>query len=132
MAGCLFGCLQRKQGAYVHGNSNHGRRITTIAFKGAAGVGGASLAGIRVMTLTKPSAGKLSLFLSIAPNGNVSLPFRGRGCRKIQNSNVAVDKSILRSERTNQRFHHLAHHQLFPMNYLLAALHLACPLLLMW
>lgn len=33
----------------------------------------------------------------------------------------------MQSECASLRFHHVAHHQLFPMNYLLAALHIACP-----
>lgn len=52
--------------------------------------------------------------------------------RKTHNGNAAIDKFIMQSARTNSRFHHLAHQQLCPMNYLLAALLLACPLLLMW
>lgn len=52
--------------------------------------------------------------------------------QKTQNSGAAIDTFIMQSECTNSRFHHLAHQQLFPMNYLLAALLLACPLFLMW
>lgn len=77
------------------------------------------------LTLTNLSAKTLAV--STEPNGNVSLLFHSRDCRKTQN-NAAVDKVIVQSERTNLRFHHLAHHRLFPMNYLLAPLHLACPL----
>ncbi len=73
-----------------------------------------------------------ALPVPLEPNGNISLLFHHRDCRKTQNSNAAIDKFIMRSERTNSRFHHLAHQQHFPMNYLLAPLLLSCPLLLMW
>lgn len=68
----------------------------------------------------------------LEPNGNVSLLFHSRDCRNTQNSNTTIDKFIMQSERTNSGFHHLAHQQLFLMNYLSAPLLLACPLLLMW
>lgn len=72
--------------------------------------------------------------LPVSPesNGNVSLLFHSRCCGKTQNSSAAIDKFIMQSECTNSRFHHLAHQQLFPMNYLLAPLLLLCPLHLMW
>lgn len=42
--------------------------------------------------------------------------------QKTQNGNASIDKFIIQSECTNSRFHHLAHQQLFPMNYLWAPL----------
>lgn len=68
------------------------------------------------LTLTKQK--KCSRF-PFGPNGNASLLFHSRDHRKTRNSRAAIDKSIMQSEWTNCGFHHLAHQQLFLMNYLL-------------
>lgn len=80
------------------------------------------------LTLTKSSWSRFPF----GPNGNASLLFHSRDHRKTRNGGAAIDKSIMQSEWTNCGFHHLAHQQLFLMNYLLTPFFLFLPALSSW